>query len=207
MHQTKESGSVQSGARKGVCASAQQLGARRGSRRARPPLPPHGLLATPPAPPPHPAPAPGHAGRAAAQAPASGAKVEPRTVTWGRREAAVRLTGGPKPRQAQTGPYLRVRPARLPALTARPSPETGSGRRQTPRKALELLPQPDPSAWDSAPSIRLRARSASPTSRAWAAPSLTPRRPAGRAGPACSAPQGRGKVSPSVQPLTRATKV
>lgn len=32
MHQTKESGSVQSGARKGVCASAQQLGAPRGSR-------------------------------------------------------------------------------------------------------------------------------------------------------------------------------
>lgn len=39
MHQTKESGSVQSRARKGVCASAQRLGAPRGSRRARPPTP------------------------------------------------------------------------------------------------------------------------------------------------------------------------
>lgn len=102
----------------------------------------------------------------------------------------------PGPRQAQAGSYLRPRPARLPAPTARPAPETGSDRRQTPPKALELLPQPDPGAWDSAPSIRLRARSASPTSRAWAAPSLTPRRPAGRAGPARTAHRGRGKVSP-----------
>lgn len=123
-------------------------------------------------------------------------KVELRSVTWGRREATVRPARAPGPHQAQTGPYLRPRPARLPALTARPAPETGSGRRQTPRKALELLPQPDPLAWDSAPNIRLRARSASPTSRAWAAPSLTPRRPAGRAGPARSAPRGRGKVYP-----------
>lgn len=198
MHQTKESGSVQSRALKGVCASAQQLGAWRGSRRARPLLPPRRLLATPPAPPPHPAlvPHPGHASPAAAQARASGAKVEPRSVAWGRRETAVRPARAPGPRQAQTVPYLRPRPARLPALTARPAPETGSGRRQTPRKALELLPQPDPVAWDSAPSIRLRARSPSPTSRAWAAPSLTPRRPAGRAGPARSALRGRGKVSP-----------
>lgn len=116
--------------------------------------------------------------------------------------------GIPGLRQAQAGSYLRPRPARLPAPTARPAPETGSDRRQTPPKALELLPQPNPGAWDSAPSIRLRARSASPTSRAWAAPSLTPRRPAGRAGPARTAHRGRGKVSPpSAQPLTQQKSV
>lgn len=102
----------------------------------------------------------------------------------------------PGPLQAQTGSYLRPRPARLPAPRARPALETGSDRRQTPQKALELLPQLAPVAWDSVPRIRLRARSASPTSRAWAAPSLTPRRPVGRAGPARSALRGRGKVSP-----------
>lgn len=102
----------------------------------------------------------------------------------------------PGPRQAQAGSYLRPRPARLPAPTARPAPETGRDRRQTPPKALELLPQPDPGAWDSAPSSRLHARSASSTSRAWAVPSLTLRRPAGRAGPARTAHRSRGKVFP-----------
>ncbi|KAL1783235.1 hypothetical protein HispidOSU_014129, partial [Sigmodon hispidus] len=132
---------------------------RPGTRGAQPPLSPRGLLATPPAPPPHPAPDPGHASRSATQAPPSGAKVEPLCLppeADGRRRCV--QPGIPGPRQAQIGSYLRPRPARFPAPTARPAPETGSDRRQTPRKALELLPQPDPVAWDSAPSIRLRAR-------------------------------------------------
>lgn len=128
MHQTKESGSVQSRARKGVCASAQRLGAWRGSRRARPPLPPRGLFATPPAPPPHPAPAPGHTGRAATQARASGAKVEPQSVARGRREGGGASSLGPG---AAPGPD---RP--LPASVPRPAPSTqgeassGDGKRQ-----------------------------------------------------------------------------
>lgn len=187
MHQTKESGSLRSRAPKGVCALGQAPWTR--SPRS------------------HPA---GSSPRPRRRRPT---RLQTRTKSVSRPGHQVRKlslclspeAGGrqryvqpeiPGPRQAQAGSYLRPRPARLPAPTARPAPETGSDRRQTPPKALELLPQPDPGAWDSAPSIRLRARSASPTSRAWAAPSLTPRRPAGRAGPARTAHRGRGKVSP-----------
>lgn len=77
MHQTKESGSLRSRAPKGVCTLGQALGDRLGTLDAQPPLPPRGLIATPPAPPPHPAPDPDHAG---APAPPSGAKVEPLVV-------------------------------------------------------------------------------------------------------------------------------
>lgn len=145
MHQTKESGSVQSGAPKGVCASAQPLAARRGSRRARPPLPPRGLLATPPAPPPHPAPAPGHAGRAAAQAP---------RIRCGK--LSLRASPG-------AGGRRRVRPA--PAPGAAPGPD-----RPLPASA----PRPAPSTHGEAGSRDGKRQETNPAESAGDAPAARP---------------------------------
>lgn len=130
MNQTKESGSVQSRARKGVCASAQQLGAWRGSRRARPLLPPCGLLATPPAPPPDPAPAPTPV-TPAARPPRPGHQV--RKLSLSERRPGPAGGGG----ASNPGPGAAPGPEwSLPASAPRPAPSThgeagsGDGKRQ-----------------------------------------------------------------------------